>query len=189
MKKVDHIMNISCINNVTRLEQLNNSIESLIEWSGKPNYNVIFDSDIDGDGKSTLNCKLMNKRNLYFIHFDNENNIFGGYVNELINKTNIYVYDKKSFVFSLLRNGEVINKKYVIKPERAKCSFDLQSNYDFLYWFGYGNGKFDIIAPKIGHISKTACLTNSYEYNGEKQPLRNKTIGYVINRILVLEMV
>ncbi|KAL7721462.1 TLDc domain-containing protein [Entamoeba marina] len=65
---------------------LSSSIESLCKWSGKQHYNTIFDSKIDGDGKGIIEQRVMNKKNLYFISFDNENNVFGGYVSELINK-------------------------------------------------------------------------------------------------------
>ncbi|KAL7720442.1 TLDc domain-containing protein [Entamoeba marina] len=182
-------MKLSNIKKVTEVEQLNNSIELLIEWSGKPKYNIIFDSDLDGDGKLTLSWNVMNKKNLYLIHFDNENNVFGGYVNEVIDKKDGYINDPKSFVFSLIRNGKITNKKYDIDFERAGLSFAMQYNFDVLYWFGYGNGKFDLIIFKIGYISENSCVTNSYKYNGEKQPLRDNTIGYIIQRILVLEMI
>ncbi|KAL7715609.1 TLDc domain-containing protein [Entamoeba marina] len=170
------------------LEQFNMSIQSLFEWSGKQNYNIIFDSDLDGDGKGVLENKVIHKRNLYFISFDNENNIFGGYVDTIINKTG-RITDPNAFVFSLIKNGKMKNIKYNIKNNQQKNVFCLNSNYVYLYLFGRydGEGR-DILTPKIGFNSEYICKPVCYEYNGEQQPLRNNTRYYTMKRILVLEM-
>ncbi|KAL7715602.1 TLDc domain-containing protein [Entamoeba marina] len=188
MEKFISIKKIFHYKNDVELKQFNNLIDSLIKWSDKSNYTILFDSDLDGDGKDVLHHKVFNKKNLYFIHFDNENNVFGGYMNEVINNKNSYINDPNSFVFSLIRNGVITNKKYDIKNDQQLNAFDLQSDYDYLYWFGYENGKFDMVIPKIGYFSATSCIPNIYNYNEENQPLRDEKTYFTMKRILVLEM-
>ncbi|KAL7720416.1 TLDc domain-containing protein [Entamoeba marina] len=163
------------------------SFNKLKEWSGKQNCSVLFDSNIDGYGKGVIEHKVMNKRNLYFISFDNQNNVFGGYVDTIISKTNCFTSDPNAFVFSLIRNGQVKNMNYNIRNQGH--AFWLQSNHDQLYVFGgCYDSSYDVNVWKIGYKSNYTCKPCDYEYNGEQQPLRDNTNNYIIKRILVLEM-
>ncbi|KAL7720455.1 TLDc domain-containing protein [Entamoeba marina] len=214
-------MKYSCDSNCYRkLSQISNdeninfasSIDKLKKWSGKQHYNIIFDSKMDD--QQALEYKVFNKRNLYFISFDNENNVFGGYVNELINEKDDEITDPNAFVFSLIRNGTIKNMKYNIKKGVEKNAFYLFSNNgcgptnNYLFKFGsissgtivksgYYRGKYcncldddghDISIKCIGRNNSFSCNPVSYEYNGEQQPLRNNSKNYIIKRVLILEM-
>ncbi|KAL7714422.1 TLDc domain-containing protein [Entamoeba marina] len=160
------------------------------EWSGKQHYNIIFDSKIDGDGSNNvLGNKVMNKKNLYFIHFDNRQNIYGGYVNELIGGYSKLINDPNSFVFSLKRNNQNTLKKYLIKQNQHHHAFSLCSNFKVLYYFGYDdNNCRDITTFKVGD-PHSYCLPYSYEYNGENKPLSDGTNNkFTVERILVIQM-
>ncbi|KAL7714424.1 TLDc domain-containing protein [Entamoeba marina] len=167
------------------------SINKMKEWSGKQHYNIIFDSKIDGDGSNNvLRDKVMNKKNLYFIHFDNHQNIYGGYVNELIDKYNKRINDPNSFVFSLKRNNQNTFKKYLIKQNQHQNAFKLCANRDLLYYFGSTDGIScrDITTFKVGD-PHSYCLPYSYEYNGENKPLSDSTNNkFTVERILVIQM-
>ncbi|KAL7715601.1 TLDc domain-containing protein [Entamoeba marina] len=176
--------------NVIELKQFNNSVNALLEWSGKDSFIILFDSDLDGDGKKILSKKVINKKNLYFISFDNENNIFGGYMNEIIYDTDCSIGDPNAFIFSLIRNGTVINKKYSIMKSEERRVLNVRSYSNILYQFGFGCYylQSDIIATSINYESRYYCLPTSYKYNEEQQPLRDCSNLYSMTRILVLEM-
>ncbi|KAL7718482.1 TLDc domain-containing protein [Entamoeba marina] len=167
------------------------SINKMKEWSGKQHYNIIFDSKIDGNGSNNvLRDKVINKKNLYFIHFDNRQNIYGGYVNELIDVYNKLINDPNAFVFSLKRNNQNTLKKYSIKQDQHQNAFKLFSNYEVLYYFGSNDGNKckDITTFKVGD-PRSYCNQYSYEYNGENKPLSDDTNNkFTVERILVIQM-
>ncbi|KAL7720458.1 hypothetical protein QTN25_002226 [Entamoeba marina] len=168
---------------------LNPSINKLKEWSGKQKCSIIFDSKIDGDGgNNVLHDKVINKKNLYFISFDNENNVFGGYLDTTIGTVG-NITDSNAFTFSLIRNGEFKNIKYEIKNDCRRHAFYLCFNSDCLYNFGSGFGN-DISVCRIGN-SNSHCFSTSYEYNGEQHPFIDNTDSsnyFTVKRLLVMEM-
>ncbi|KAL7715599.1 TLDc domain-containing protein [Entamoeba marina] len=187
-KVIDNNASINFKNDI-ELEQFNVLLKSLNKWSDKLSYTIIFDSDLNGNGKGVLEHHVKNKINLYFIVFDNENNVFGGYMNTLINKINSYIPDPDAFIFSLIRNGKIKNMKYDIK-EGEKCSaFYLDSNNNYLFRFGENGIERHIIIPRIGFNCGVSFRNiGKYKYNEEKHPLRDGTNDFPIQRILVLEM-
>ncbi|KAL7715465.1 TLDc domain-containing protein [Entamoeba marina] len=170
---------------------INNSMNVLKQWSNKNTSNVIFDSDIDGNGnKNVLHDKVLNKSNLYFIHFDSDNNVCGGYISTKIDKSDGWIFDKNSFVFSLIRNGKVNNKRYFLKQNTSRA-FILFNDHpgDQLYQFGN-----DIIVWNVG-IDRSCCTDNFnycwYDYKNDKKPLSDTTSPpdrFVVQRIVVVEM-
>ncbi|KAL7712291.1 TLDc domain-containing protein [Entamoeba marina] len=161
--------------------------DKLREWSKKQNCSVLFDSKIDGDGgNDVLLNKVINKRNLYFISFDNENNVFGGYVDTIINKTNSFITDPNAFTFSLMRNNDKKNNKYEIKNNNQQYAFYLFSNKDDMYGFGGGNA---IHVGKINN-SNSYCTSYSFEYTGDQHPFvdKNYPTQFAMKRILVIQM-
>ncbi|KAL7718480.1 TLDc domain-containing protein [Entamoeba marina] len=166
------------------------SINKMKEWSGKQHYNIIFDSKIDGDGSNNvLSDKVINKKNLYFIHFDNRQNIYGGYVNELIDGYDEDINDPNAFVFSLKRNNQNTLKKYSIKQDQHHYAFYINSKQDLLYNFGSDDNICkDITTSKVGDPG-SYCNPYSYEYNGENKPLSDDTNNeFTVERILVIQM-
>ncbi|KAL7720684.1 TLDc domain-containing protein [Entamoeba marina] len=163
---------------------IENSMSKLKEWCGKQKHNIIFDSLIDGDGSdNVLMNKVTNKSHLYFISFDTNNNVFGGYFRKSINVVDSYIEDRKSFVFSLLRNGVMKNLKYLMHNDRS-WSFRLYSGSNWLYRFGDG----DIGAYKIGEAS-SYCSQNTYEYYNETKPFVDcGTNPFIIKRIVIMKM-
>ncbi|KAL7712470.1 TLDc domain-containing protein [Entamoeba marina] len=166
----------------------NQIISIMKDWSGMVNYTIIFDSDVDGNGQKTLSQTILKKKNLYFLHFDNNNNIFGGYISSLIDRTCDYIKDNTSFLFSLMRNGQVKNTKYLIN-NNTKYSFWLCDSAVVLYEFGYSSYGFrDLCAYAIGN-DQSYCFSCSYNYNKEKNSLvENYPNRFEIQRILILEM-
>ncbi|KAL7722460.1 TLDc domain-containing protein [Entamoeba marina] len=178
--------------NDEELQLLTDSINYLKEWSGKHEFNIIFDSRINGNGKQVLAIIVNNKNKLYFNYFDNNNNIFGGYINNTITPSK-YVNDPNAFVCSFVRNGLSKNKQYKIIKGKEEYAFYLYSNSDVLYHFGacFGSIERDISVNKIGD-RKSYCDLGRYSYNGEQTPLRDNNHEpnkLSIKRIVVIQMV
>ncbi|KAL7719161.1 TLDc domain-containing protein [Entamoeba marina] len=176
--------------NDKEMQQLEESMSYLKEWSGKQNYSIIFDSNKDGDGSNgVLKNKVFNKQNLYFISFDDSNNVFGGYVAQQINKTGGFINDPNSFVFSLLRNGVEKNKHYLIQPGKENEAFYLSNAGSMLYVFGK-SGKYNNIRIHKIKTTESLCDPCYYQYNGEQKPLVDKEYPnkFTTKRVVVLEM-
>ncbi|KAL7712558.1 TLDc domain-containing protein [Entamoeba marina] len=165
-----------------------NSLDVLKKWSDKRYYEIIFDSTKHGDGSdNVLHDKVLFKSKLYFISFDGNNNVYGGYISAGINAASTDIYDSESFVFSLMRDGIVKNSKYPIKKGCEQNAFFLYYNSDALYLFG-SYYPCDIRVNKINNI-RSFCNTKRFEYNGEKDPLvENYPNEFPVKRVIVLQM-
>ncbi|KAL7718762.1 hypothetical protein QTN25_003719 [Entamoeba marina] len=172
-----------------------NSMNVLKQWSNKNIFNIVFDSKVNGDGsKRVLHDKVYNKSNLYFISFDENNNVFGGFLNNKIDKSG-YKYDccisdENAFVFSLIRNGIVNNKRYFLKNGEDKAFLLLpDSPSGWLYNFGK-----DVFVFKVG--SNESCCTDDdyyfsiYSYKNDKKLFTDITYPdeFAVRRIVVIEM-
>ncbi|KAL7713430.1 TLDc domain-containing protein [Entamoeba marina] len=160
-------------------------IEVIKEWTNFGNYSMLFDSDIDGNGNGTLNKLLMNKKNLVFIHFDGDNNVFGGFLPRSIDKLNSYLSTPYAFLFSLFRNKEIINTKYKVKNGMLSNAFMMHSSTrDRLYSFGI-----DLIVFQVGcrqSFSKPMCY---FDYATQTNCLvQNHPYVFDMKRIIVLQM-
>ncbi|KAL7712468.1 TLDc domain-containing protein [Entamoeba marina] len=172
-----------------QLKEIEQQLSILRWWSGKNIYSIVFDSNIHGDGSNNvLLKKVINKSHLYFITFDDQQNVFGGYLNERISEYDVCIGDPNSFVFSLKRNDLQVQKKFLIHPNKHRKDFKLFSNKPVLYRFGTDGGNCkDITIHKVGE-QKSYCLPYAYDYNGENQPLTDGNYCFSAQRIIVIEM-
>ncbi|KAL7723015.1 TLDc domain-containing protein [Entamoeba marina] len=170
------------------IEQIEPSLIFLKEWSGFNHYSIIYDTDIDdGNSNECLIEKVKGKKNLYFISSDTSNNIYGGFVGEIINGNDIWIQDKNSFVFSLTRNGLIVNKKYsILNNYDDHYAFKLFSYQNVLYCFGGGS---DIC---IGYLNSSSsfCYPYFYSYDELERPLVDVRYPdtFYIQRIIVVQM-
>ncbi|KAL7723018.1 TLDc domain-containing protein [Entamoeba marina] len=167
------------------IEQIEPSLIFLKEWSGFNHYSIIYDTDIDdGNSNECLIEKVKGKKNLYFISSDTSNNIYGGFVGEIITWTNFFISDHNSFVFSLTRNGLIVNKKFNIKPEHKDSAFYLFQDKGWLYQFGSG----DIVVSKLKQ-QRSHCNTCHFNYNEEVKPLsEDSSHCFTTKRVVVFQM-
>ncbi|KAL7711823.1 TLDc domain-containing protein [Entamoeba marina] len=169
---------------------INNSIDILKYWSNKTILNILFDSDIDGDGRTDnlLLNKVLYKRNLYFISFDYNNNVYGGFVGTLVDRFDYFIRGEKTFVFSLKRNGEVKNTKYCLKQGKDSA-FMLYNNNPSKALYRFGN---DIEVCKVNddHSCCVFSQYNFYDYGNEKLPLSDVVypLKFNVERIIIIEM-
>ncbi|KAL7715577.1 TLDc domain-containing protein [Entamoeba marina] len=170
----------------TKLNIKTSPIDLLKQWSGKDQYTVIFDSDRDGDGSNNELPKIVkNKKNLYFISFDFNGNIYGGYVDSTINKIGSYITDSNAFVFSLLRNWKIKNMKYSIQSDREKDAFLVWNDSSILYHFG-GYGV--IFISKVGQKRSYSNPSSTYLFNDDKSPFVYGTDDFEIMRYIIIQM-
>ncbi|KAL7719831.1 TLDc domain-containing protein [Entamoeba marina] len=188
--KVDLDVNDQLINNTEILCQYknlyNNVIQSLKQWSGLNTMNILFDSDVDGNGSNqTLLKAVQNKSNMYFIINDSFGNVFGGYVCKNIGQLT-FVKDSNCFVFSLIRTFQMKNKKYNLNDSKFDHSSAFQICHDnyFLFSFGFGD---DIIVSPLNE-PYSFCNTSSFNYCGEHDPFVDSNKGFTIERLIVVMM-
>ncbi|KAL7713190.1 TLDc domain-containing protein [Entamoeba marina] len=167
----------------TNIELISLFVNSLKEWSNKDTITLLFDSDIDGYCREYFAHVVLNKRNLYFINYDDNENVFGGYLNAEITQPDTWIQDPNSFVFSLIRQGEFKNKRYFIQEIFQTKAFRLLLN-NSLGFFTFGDIDFNL------NISRNAQLTHlrHHEKGKEKFPLCETPKWYPQKRVIVLEM-
>ncbi|BFU22331.1 trichohyalin, putative [Entamoeba histolytica] len=135
----------------------------------KPN-NTVAKQPHNNKSTSVFDQKIINKEHIIIIIEDEEGNKFGGYVNSKIDKVGNgfigdYIYDSKSFVFSLESNGRI----------EGMMKFDIKlQQYAFILY----NQSHD-------------CFQNCFEYNGIENALCGKEIPecFTSKRIIVIEMI
>ncbi|BFU21960.1 trichohyalin, putative [Entamoeba histolytica] len=163
-------------------------IKQIEEWTEKRINNILFDSDIDNWNidTSVFDQRIWNKEDIIIIIEDSRGNKFGGYVNSKIDKVESYIYDSKSFLFSLESNGRIKGmKKFDIKyPEYAFILHNKSDNC--LFEFGLG-GYSDIHVYKENNKTKSYCIQDSFDYKGIENALCGK-YRFTPKRIIVIEM-
>ncbi|BFU20089.1 TLD, putative [Entamoeba histolytica] len=170
------------------------TIEEMLQleaWTNRKVGNILFDSDKDNWNKNTsvFGERIMNKQHIILIIEDEEGNKFGGYVNSKIDKVGNgfigdYIYDSKSFVFSLESNGrnEGMKKFDIKQPEYA--FYLINQSHSCLFAFGNGN---DIHVCKENNKTQSYCQQQSFEYEGISNALCGKE-DFTPKRIIVIEM-
>ncbi|BFU24708.1 trichohyalin, putative [Entamoeba histolytica] len=161
-------------------------IKQIEELTEKRISNILFDSDKD-DWKintSVFEERIWNKEHIIIIIEDEDGNKFGGYVNSKIDKVDDWIYDSKSFVFSLESNGRMKGmKKFDIKEPQYAFYLYNQSD-DYLFAFGYGS---DIDVYKENNKTYSYCVQCSFEYKVISNALCGK-YHFTPKRIIVIEM-
>ncbi|KAL7715585.1 TLDc domain-containing protein [Entamoeba marina] len=167
-----------------------NSYNLLKQWVNKSIVNIIFDSDIDGNGSNkVLFNKVFGKSNLYFITFDENNNVFGGYIEKEINECDIYyIFDENSFIFSLIKNGKLKNKQYFMKQDKYEAFLICENEMDGLLYI-FGNEVFN--EYPVGSTSSHFYFNTSfYDFKEELNPITDIIYPYCfkVTRIMVIQM-
>ncbi|KAL7715576.1 TLDc domain-containing protein [Entamoeba marina] len=152
-------------------------------WCGMKYDNIIFDSDRNNSTKQSILSQILNKNYLYFIHFDENGNIFGGYLSEQVHTTDVWIYDDNAFLFTLTRNYLTNRNKFNI--EKGKEVFWIYSSSQWLYRFGI-----DLYIFKPG-IPRSATYQNKFNYNGIEKAITDKQgpcQTFSIERIVIVKM-
>ena len=68
-------------------------------------YEILYDSDLQGYDKQLLTETIFNKSQLLFLIESTQNDVFGFHFHQPITKTNRYIYDKELYFFQLYQKG------------------------------------------------------------------------------------
>ena len=94
-------------------------MDKLEGWIENECVAVLFDSDIDGKNSLILSSRIKNKSKLYFIVVDSNNNVFGRYHSNEIEKADQNYSGKPTFMFTLNSNGRCeVSRSFI----HAACS-------------------------------------------------------------------
>ena len=136
------------------------------------NGKLLYRASIDGFSAQAFHVKCDYKANTITIIKNNFNYVFGGYASQSWKSTGPYVDDKNAFVFSLRRNGESKNEKFMVD----NSSFALQMDPSYGPIFGYGEiiveNNSNVVADKLSEFGRyykipegyTPHLQNTYCY-------------------------
>ncbi|KAL7714863.1 hypothetical protein QTN25_007588 [Entamoeba marina] len=126
-----------------------NVTKYLEKWSGLKVESVLFDSDRHGEVNTDFNRRVLNKSNLYFVHIDEDQNVFGAFIKKPITTDRCFIEDENSFLFSFSSNNRLTcPTKFNTKGTNTKYSFYLFRESMCLYQIG-GYGRIN--------VCKTTC--------------------------------
>ena len=78
-------------------------------------FELVYRATRDGFTSEALHKKCDDKQNLVSIIRNNLNYVFGGYTSVAWNRNSGWITDPNAFIFSLRRNGETKNDKFMVK--------------------------------------------------------------------------
>ncbi|EDR27092.1 hypothetical protein EDI_135460 [Entamoeba dispar SAW760] len=165
----------------------------LCEWSQKKDMKLIYDSlteEIVRNKVSRLEQLVIGKKNLFFIIFDSDENIFGGYIDKTIDELDYCIHSDTMFLFVLDSNGRFNS------PTRFECNGSqkfvmFSCKNEWLLTFGYSvrwPEKSDIAIIKSSTGKKNYCGTNGFEYCGAKNALCGN-YNFDMEQLLVFEAI
>ena len=168
-------------------------IPLLEEWSGLNFNQILYDSEIDERTNKSLNHKIFDKNNLYFIVIDSKNNIFGHFHYNYITKYGVN-YDSDLFIFSLKTNEKNEIKKFENISKNKTCT-EIYSRRYILYcgsWNDDGYKLYDYNNNKsyIGKdISKSFKDSNPFYFTGINSKIdEDGSVLFNLNRLIVIQM-
>ena len=171
---------------------LTSKYKFLEEWTGLQCGEVIFDSSKDNWNVNTsvLNERIINKKQLTFIIEDEDNEIFGYYLNtEVVEKyRKRQETDSKSFEFNLQSKNNRLKRpmKFEIKNLYWGGIYLFEKSDVDLIWLG------DFYLRKENRKNLSYCeqYEDSFDYHGIKNALCGKVPpeDFTQKRILVIQM-
>ena len=162
-------------------QNMKTEIRCIQKWTSTRFKEVIFDSECCdwSTRKSTFDQRILGKEKLVFIIEDDNENMFGGFIENQIDvinddekdeeyfRTNV---DRKSFVFSL-KSDETESSRFPIQLESSMNAFILENqNAKTLFRFGLN----DIKIYKKHYHNKSYCEQTSFNYDDDKNVLTGK---------------
>ena len=173
-------------------------IEFIQHWSGTSNMNIVYDSDLFPNTVDSFMQSVSYKSKLYFINFDEFNNIFGCFTTKSITDVDSYqaINDPNHFLFSIYSNGRIKKPTRYFKREgRAggvKINSDITKGFYDIGSNGMGHGCCTVGRPGD---KKSWCHYFSHTYNGVYGNEITGTVWkypnfqrFIINRVLIVEM-
>ena len=175
------------------------SFKQFEQWTRLKILSIVFDSENDdwNVGTCEFTKKIINRSHIVLLIEDNENNLFGAYIDARINSmwltdkdnsnNRSRTVDPNAFVFSLIRNGKPSNQRFMTKDSsQSFVLYDENSTRLFHVGDDYNHYDIDISRKDSGYAS--ICCKGSYEYNGINNPLRDWNKCFVPKRFVVIQL-
>ena len=170
---------------------IKNNIPKLEDWSGLKFKEVLYDSEVDGKSDEIFRDKIINHSHLYFIVIDSDENVFGHYLNEMVDETGLDIIDSDIFIFTLNSNGrsdiEKFNSKKVVYTHLYDNGFYYCGNigYDAGYYsvndIGKANSRVHEDISHFFYVDNPEIFTGScYSFGYDN--------FYKPERVVVIEM-
>ena len=188
-------------NDSIELNEIRERIQILEELTQKQFNEILFDSNLCDWNifTSEFDSRIFNKENIAILITDDENNVFGCFINSPINSYRYIendqwkgsrITDEDAFIFSFESNGRMDGLTiFPIQNEMKERAFGLYKN-DSLLLFDIGGA--DIIIKKFNNKNKCYCEQYSFDYQNESNVLVGKEgrrNTFDIKRILVIEFI
>ena len=161
-------------------------VQIIENWCDMTLNDVIFDSNYDDwkIGTSVFHEKLFGKENIIIIIEEEKGNVFGVFLNTIINDIRIVdedelfygrtIADMNAFTFSLRSNGRIPQpEKYPMREEYMEWAFQLfDENFPVLCNIGGGN---DIAIMRDGMKLTGTTVQSSFDYLGKQDVFVGKS--------------
>ncbi|EKE40715.1 hypothetical protein ENUP19_0274G0032 [Entamoeba nuttalli] len=167
--------------------------QTITEWVGLSKCKVIYDSlsersiNKEETGKS-FGEHVMNKPNICFFNFDENENVFGVFTSKEITEFDSEEHDDSMFCF-LLKTKRIISvpKKWNIKKS-INCAISIKRDSSVLYSFGQttGNGFVEIAKTWLKQ-SWSHNISSSFLAMNENALVGSNDSTFTVQRIIVLE--
>ena len=164
-------------------------IKQVEEWTNKKLGKIIFESEKSNwnINTSTFDIKLYGKKEFIIVIEDENNNKFGCYSHEKINKKNERAKDEKLFLFSLESNGRYSGMTKIESRYNRYNGFGINDKQQpILTEIGYGPA---INIYKEHYKSESVCYQEDeyFDYKGVKNALCGEE-SFTPKRFIVIQM-
>lgn len=165
-------------------------LTELLAWTGMDTYEIL--SEDKTFTPAHVARTVVNKNHIAIIIEDEENNRYGGYINEYTDETNVGVSDPDAFVFTLQVKGRKQCEKY---PLRRGFDEDGILFQDFAFilpdftttgvLFQYGEG--DVMVATYDGKLCARRIPTSYEYSAEMAAEIQKNDTIPVKRMYIVQ--
>ncbi|KAL7720836.1 hypothetical protein QTN25_002052 [Entamoeba marina] len=120
----------------TQIYFVGKQIKTFQDWTSYRKCSVLYDSTTNGCEKGVIAKKIFGRSHLIFVHFDHIGNVFGGYVNTKVSKTEDTLTDPNTFLFTLKKNGKINPQKFHIMKKWEDEAICVNRTSNLVYNFG-----------------------------------------------------
>ena len=142
-------------------------VNALKEWTGKAKATVVFDSTVDEFTEDGLFDKVQGKRDIAFVGFTTDGDVFGGFYSRAVTKKGIGLCDAGIFVFSFESHGRCETPQRFFPKEELKdyAYVEIEKNKS------YGFLMFGVVCASVGfnlgnERSNSWCWNMSRAFDG-----------------------
>ena len=159
---------------------------TMLEWTGKNAFQLVFDSKDAGLDVEQFHHAVQGVDSAAVYVFTDQNDVFGGFVGAPVERPREFTTDPGHFIFSLQCNGRVPTpKRWFQKAELREKPTAVWMSQGCNCFIGFGGCSINI--DRRPNESYCLMLENSYDGIGES--LLTGTKQFTVRRIVVVRLV